>query len=350
VLFVSSERRRLKLKGRLFREFLQHVIPLLDGDHTLGQIKAEVAPIFSPDELEQFLGLLAEYNILQDAESDGMASELRTELEPQLNLFHELGLNPDEAQRRLSAATVAIWGVGGAGAVAALSLAAAHVGHLNCVDALPVSRADPYLAPAFLPSDIGQMRSEVICTKLAESSPRVGVRAHTEPVRTDSEALKILEGVDFVICCADMGMSSQFYVLNRACLQTRIAWTSCAVSGLEGVVGPTVVPFETACYLCYKMRAVACALNPEDEFSFQRYLDLRKQDDSGRRENHAFGVGIVGNLVGLEAIKCLTGMTEPSARGRILLIDLLSLSCSKHTVLRKPWCPACFPKNPSETG
>jgi molybdopterin-synthase adenylyltransferase len=344
VLFFSSERRRIKLKGHSFREFLQSIVPLLDGEHTMGEIQAEVASLFAPEDVRGFLGLLAEHNILQDAEPDTMAAEVRSELEPQLNFFHELGLKPHEVQRTLSAATVVVWGLGGAGAAVALSLAAAQIGNLRCVDSLPVSRTDPLLAPAFVPSDIGRMRSDVICGRIAELSPRVRVQAHTDAVTTDSDVLRIIEGTDFLVCCADMGSSSQFYMLNRACLQARISWTSCSVSGLEGIIGPTIVPFETACFLCYKMRAVACAANPEDEFSFQRFLDRRRQDDSGRRENTPFGGGAVGNLVGLEALKYLTGRLEPSVRGQILVIDLLSLACRKHAVLRKPWCPACFPK------
>jgi adenylyltransferase/sulfurtransferase len=131
--------------------------------------------------------------------------------------------------------------------------------------------------------------------------------------------------------------------LNRACLQVRVPWTSCSASGLEGVVGPTVVPHETACYLCYKMRAVACAADPEDEFAHQRQLDRRKQDDSGRRENHPFAAGVVADLAGLEAFKLLTGLAEPSAKGGIVVFDFLTLSCRRHVVLRKPWCPTCSP-------
>ncbi len=341
-LFVSSQRRRLKFKGSSFREFLENVVPLLDGSHTLEEIQGNFRSLFAPGDVEQFLGLLTEYGILQDAEADTMAASIRSELEPQLNFFHEIGLNPETTQRALSQATVAVWGLGGAGAVAALSLAAAQVGTLKCVDALPVSPSDPLLAPAFLPSDVGRLRAEVICGVIGRSSPRIRTQAHADPVKQDSDALRILEGVDFVVCCTDLGMSHQVYILNRACLQARVRWTSCSVSGLEGIIGPTVVPFETACYLCYKMRAVACAVDPEEEYSHQRFLDRRKTDDSGRRENHPFGAGAVGNLVGLEALKCLTGVTELSTRGQIMVVDLLTLSCSKHTVLRKPWCPACF--------
>jgi bacteriocin biosynthesis cyclodehydratase domain-containing protein len=91
------------------------------------------------------------------------------------------------------------------------------------------------------------------------------------------------------------------------------------------------------------MRAIACAGNPEDAYAHERQLDRRKQDDSGQRENLVFGVGLAANLLGIEVVKEITAMAEPSLLGRLLTIRLTDLSIEKHTVLRKPWCPACFP-------
>jgi adenylyltransferase/sulfurtransferase len=103
-----------------------------------------------------------------------------------------------------------------------------------------------------------------------------------------------------------------------------------------------VYPFQTACYLCYKMRSVACAGNPEDSFAFEQFLDRRKRDDSGCRENLVFAAGIAANVLGLEVLKELSGILSPSTRGSIVVVDLLELRVSRHVVLRKPWCPACF--------
>ena len=114
------------------------------------------------------------------------------------------------------------------------------------------------------------------------------------------------------------------------------------MAGAEIVVGPVMHPGHTACYLCYRMRVVSCAGNPEDAFAYERYLDGRKRDDGVRRENLVFGAGLAANLVGLEVVKLLTGVMEPSLVGRILSVRLTDLGVQRHTVLRKPWCPACF--------
>jgi adenylyltransferase/sulfurtransferase len=147
-----------------------------------------------------------------------------------------------------------------------------------------------------------------------------------------------------VACCLDAGQSSLIYKLNRVCLELGIPWCACSVSGLEVVLGPSVVPGQTACYMCYRMRAVACAEDPEADFAFQRMLDRRRQDDSGRRENLNFAAALAADLLGLEVVKQVSGVAPPPSVARIVVFDVLDVSLKKHVVLRKPWCPACFPK------
>jgi adenylyltransferase/sulfurtransferase len=342
VLHFVSERKRVKLKGHSFREFQQLVIPLLDGTHTLREIEQSVADVFAPEDLEAGLQLLAANNLIEEAGRDDEPADFGEELTPQLNFFHELSLPSYEMQERLSKAVVTVIGMSGAGATAALSLAAAQVGTLRCVDALPVAPADHYLSHVFAPSDVGQGRAQLVAKKIKTAVPQVNASAHAEPLQTDDEVVAAIEGSDFVINCLDAGQSSLIYKLNRACLKTGTRWTSCALSGVEVILGPTIHPFETPCYLCYKMRAVACAANPEDEFAFETFLDRRKQDDSGRRESLVFGANIAANLISLEAIKELSGALTGNALGKIIVFDLLEVTSTRHVVLRKPWCPACF--------
>lgn len=341
VLRFASVRRRIKLKGHSFREFQQLVIPLLDGRHTLPEIEAKVADVFAPQDLEAGLQLLAEHNLLQDASDQGSTDETVARLSPQLNFFHELDMNGEEMQARLSQSTVTVVGLGGAGAGVLQALAAAGVGHLRCFDASPVNQTDTYLSPMFSLADVGELRTDVVARKIAASAPEVKVTTQAKTPENDDEVLALIEGSDFVLNCLDQGLSSLVYRLNRACLKANISWSSCTPAGSEVVIGPTVVPFETACYLCYKMRSVACAGNPEDEFTFESFLDRRKQDDSERRENLVFGVGLAANLLSLEAVKAVSGSLAPSATGKILVFDLITLESSKHVVLRKPSCPAC---------
>ena len=342
VLYFASAQRRVKLKGHSFREFEQYVIPLLDGRHTFREIAEAVADVFDAEDLAAGLRILAEHRLLTDTDGQTPEPEQPELLAPQLNFFHEMNLDPSEIQARLRGADVTVFGLGGAGAPAALALAAARVGRLRLVDPAPVGGADTYLSNVFSPGDEGEPRAAVVARRVGTAAPEVSVTVHTGRPENDEDVFALVEGSDFVINCMDAGEGSLVYKLNRVCLRAGIRWTSCALSGAEVTVGPTIHPSETACYLCYKMRAVACAGNPEDEFAFESFLDQRKQDDTARHENLVCGVQMAAGLVSLEALKSLSGALTSSAVGKVVVFNLLDLTAGKHVVLRKPWCPACF--------
>jgi bacteriocin biosynthesis cyclodehydratase domain-containing protein len=341
-LHFISERRRVKLKGHSFREFCQFVLPLLDGHHTLEEIAQEVAHVFERADLEAALQLMTEQHLLEDAEGATLPADLVAQICPQLNFFQEMEIDSAQTQERLSGATVTVLGLGGAGAAVALSLAAARVGNIRCADVARVSMTDSYFSPVFAPTDTGAYRAHVVKRRIEMTAPQVRVAAYVQALEADEDLQQIILGADFIICALDAGLSSLIYKLNRVCLKETVRWTSCALSGAEIIFGPTVHPFETACYLCYKMRAVACAANPEDEFALASFLDNRKRDDGSRRENTVFGAGIAAGLLGLEALKELSGVFQPTAAGKIFVLNLLDLTWTRHVVLREPACPACF--------
>jgi bacteriocin biosynthesis cyclodehydratase domain-containing protein len=350
VLRFVSERRRVKLKGHSFREFEQRVIPLLDGRHTIEEIEQAVADVFAPADLAAGLDLLAEQKLLIDAAAESLPTGIAEPLAPQLAMLHELDQDPARVQERLLRSTVTLVGVGGVGAAAAAALGAARVGTIRCFDAEPVLTTDVYFSPIFSPAAIGSSRAETVAGHVRERVPEVRVTAHPDKLETEEQIRAAIEGSDLVISTLDPAQSALVYRLNRACLAAGIRWISAALSGSEIVIGPTVLPFETACYLCYKMRAVSCAGNPEEGFAFEQYLDRRKHDDSGRRENLVFGAGIAANLLATEAFKLIAGLRPIATLGRIVIIDLLTLNATHHVILRKPWCPACFRADDAASG
>lgn len=339
VLHIVSERRSLKLKGHSFREFRKNVIPLLDGSHTLEEIQSATQNIFRPEDLSECLGLLGDQGIIVEAE--GTATPAVDRLLPQLNFFHDVAPGAN-LHNRLMNATVAVIGLGGAGAAAALSLGAAGIGAVRCIDSSPMSAADLYFSPWLASGHPGSSRASTVAKLLNAAAPEVKVLVYEQPLESEEQIRAAIHGTDIVVCCLDASQSNLIFKLNRVCLADNIQWISCSLGGAEIIVGPAVQPGHSPCYLCFRMRAVACAGNPEEAFAYEKYLDRRKQDDSARRENLVFSAGIAANLLGIEAVKQLTGLSEPSLVGRILTIRLTDLSIERHTILRKPWCPACF--------
>ena len=297
---------------------------MLDGSHQLEDIQRRVASVFSPDDLDACLQVLFEQNLLEDgADEAATAAVPRASIEPQLNYFHEIEADPHLMQERLSRARIAIAGAGALGSAAAMTLAAAGVGTLSLIDHLPVGDADPWLSAVYPAGDIGRDRVDALRDRIAGLNAGIAVRTRKDVLDSDDAVVDALGDADFLVCCLDPGLSSITYRFNRVCLKTGLKWISGSVSAFEGVVGPMVVP-DSACYMCYAMRTVACTESPEDEFAFVRFLDKRKKDDSGRRENLVFAVGTVANLLGLETFKAVAGLA-PATVGKVLVMTFQDL-------------------------
>jgi molybdopterin-synthase adenylyltransferase len=340
-LVFTSEDNRLVIRGRSFPEFLERVVPLLDGRRTLDQVTEKASDLFERDDLEQTIVLLAEQGIVADAEQLAPRFVDAERLGPQLSYLHEVGPAPALVVDRLARARVTVVGLGAVGAVAATALAAANVGQVRCVDDSLVSAADPYLAQLFGLDDVGSQRAEVTSERIRAVNPAASVEVLADALLTDEDVADATGGSDFVLGCLDPGLASITDKVNRACLAQRTPWSLATVSAFEGIVGPTVIPYETACYRCYQARVIAAQNNPAEALADQRAREESTTDTSPYRENLAFGAGIVGHLLALQAYQFLTGL-RPQSVGRILVIDFLSSSLSQHVVLRKPWCPACF--------
>jgi len=341
-----SQRRRIKVKGTMLREFRNEVLPLLDGQHTLAEIKSLVADSLPASNVNDALMLLDAQHLLIADVPDG--ESLSERLVPQRNFFHELGLVAQEAQQRLSRATVSVLGLGALGSVVATGLAASGVGQLRLVDDLPVREADGLHSPVYSAEDLGSGRAQAVRRAIEARFRSIQVDPMDSRIETDDQVAAAIDGADFVACCVDPGQSAYRYKLNRACDVARMPWITSTAAGFEGIVGPMVRPGETACYLCYTMRSVASAADPEADFTFQQFLDERRADDSDRRENLGFAAGLVANLTGLEILKALAGLGSSQTDGAILVVDFLQPSVRRHAVLRNPRCPVCFPPVPRQ--
>jgi bacteriocin biosynthesis cyclodehydratase domain-containing protein len=348
VIVFASEGRRVVIKGRNFREFVKRVVPLLDGTRTIAEIHSGVADQFALADLEAALRTLEAQRIVEDAERHQFDPAAVRQALPQISYLRESHTDPVQAMEALARATVAVVGVGAVGASAALSLVASRVGTLRCIDARTVEPADSFLTQHYFQSEVGRMRVEALRDRAVAINPSCRVETYSEEIEEDGDLAKFVSNADFALGAADAGMVSLDYKLNRVCAARGIPWSSARATGFEGVLGPTVLPGRTACFVCATMRSVACHHHPEDALRHQRFLDRRKRDDSNAREGLAFDSGIMGRLLAHEAFHYLvTG--EVALPGRLLVLDFEEMTSTQHRVLRVPNCPVCGTAPEEET-
>lgn len=141
------------------------------------------------------------------------------------------------------------------------------------------------------------------------------------------------EGHDHVLLLSDAPDSKRFLRMNDACLTAKVAWTSAFIDGFEATVGPTVIPWETACWRCYQLRA----------FGAHPQMDRAMAMDSTRvgPTHLPSSATIVGSWAAQAAALTTSRVVAPPLGGAVTRVDLLGLRATRHRVLRLPRCPAC---------
>lgn len=229
-------------------------------------------------------------------------------------LLKEIG---GPGQQRLKAARVAIIGVGGLGAPAALYLAAAGVGRLRLIDDDAVSLDNLQRQIIFRGADVGASKTERARAVLRELNAHVDVEIEQQRL-TDSNAAYLFEGADIVLDGSD-DFETRFAV-NAACRAKRIPLVSGAVGRWDGQVSVFVA--DGPCYRCLVPEA------PPDAETCARVGVVGAL------------TGVVGSMMALEAIKVITGAGEPLI-GRVLIFDGLDGDARVAKLKRDPACPVC---------
>lgn len=219
-------------------------------------------------------------------------------------------------QQRLKAARVAIVGMGGVGAPAALYLAAAGVGALRLIDDDEVGLSNLQRQIAFSEQNVGDLKVEAGAARLAALNEHVEIEAAAERLTADNAAW-LLEGCDVVIDGTD-DFGARFAV-NAACVAAAIPLVSGALGRWSGQVG---VFAGRPCYRCLVAEA------PPDAETCARVGVVGAL------------AGVVGSMAALEAIKLITGAGE-SLTGRLLIYDGLAGTARAVAVAADPACPVC---------
>lgn len=232
-------------------------------------------------------------------------------------------------QQRLKAATVAVVGLGGLGAPAALYLAAAGVGCLRLIDDDIVALSNLQRQILYRTNEIGAPKVERARETLSALNPHVETEARA--VRLGAEnAAALLAGADIVLDGTD-SFATRFAV-NAACHDLGVILVSGAVGRWEG----QIATFKSGC---------TKHLPPEQRLPCYRCLvpEAPPQAESCAEIGIVGALtGIIGALMALETIKEIAGAGE-SLAGRLLLYDGLTAASRTIVLPRDPACLICGP-------
>ena len=225
-----------------------------------------------------------------------------------------------EGQEKLSAAKVAIVGLGGLGCPAAKYLAAAGVGTLGLIDDDVVDLSNLQRQILFRENDAGRQKVVAAAEELGGLNACLQVRQQAIRL-TAKNAIEVLSGYDLVIDGSDNFPTR--YAVNDSCVILKRPNVYGSVLQFEGRAS-LFVPGQGPCYRCFHAEPppsgtiLSCA------------------------EAGVLGAlpGVIGAIQAGEAIKWICGIGEPLI-GRLLVFDMLAMSFAEFQVPRNPNCAVC---------
>lgn len=326
--------------GDLICPELVDCIRSLDGTRTLSQALARIDARRQTD-YAAFLQVLTQRKLLNlttaEAEDRRGPGAQPTSDNHEDSYWRLHTSSAEDAQRRLQSATVLISGLGGAGVALASALAAAGIGKLILADSHQVHQSDVRLG--YLGSALGMARAQALAAAL-RGSPCDAVVAVDRCVEHDEDWDSLIASSQLVILTSDNMALSGYERTNDSCLRLGRPWISARIDRNVGMIGPYVVPGQTACFACYELRARANADHASDHESIYRHWHT-VQDCPPNWPVLPPATQLLGNQLALDALRVIGGQRLSAAYGKVLHIDLDSLLCQAHEVLKLPRCPAC---------
>lgn len=274
-------------------EILADLVRRLDGTRSVEELLSEFA-----DHRNAVLGLLVKLeseNLLVDASKTRDAQR-------GLNVVRER-LSPAEFRDRLGASEAAVVADGETGGYVARNLLSAGIGRLAVVD----------------PGD-----GDAVAFPDGDRVERVA-----EPERA-------LVGVDVAVACTDTGDTASLLGLNECAHDNDATVVFSQVVGYDGVVGPTVVPGETACLDCYDERVAR--VHTRDRAVYEGFKEGLAQRRTGSVAS-PFAQTVAG-FTTLEALRVLAD-EPPVLANKVATVDFLDFAFEPNPVLRVPNCSTC---------
>ncbi|WP_066380818.1 MULTISPECIES: TOMM precursor leader peptide-binding protein [unclassified Anabaena] len=339
-MIFNTTRRTLEVKGQSLHDVDRVVFPLLDGSRTVGEIRHAVQEKITNSSLDKCLEFLIDHRLVEDFEEDAIDLARRAQLLPQLSLYHELGFEQKDAQKQLANARIAVFGLGGSGLVAAMTLAGSGIGFMRLCDDADIVPSDVLMMSG---RDLNQVGTERVVEAAQRIEAMAGVtetESVTDPLNNDEIVSKSIQDVDLVVVATDAVSVNLAYRLNRLCLQMKRPLLPGGAAGVEATVGPLVFFEDGPCYLCYRLRSMACAKLPEAKLALEQFLNRERRSQPRLRENLPIGYTLVGSYLALDALKMLLGLPI-ATEGKLLHLDLITTQLTHNVVLKKPGCPHC---------
>ena len=310
------------LRGATVRDVLSHLFPLLDGEHTTDEIVNKLKDVAGPEVIHAVIGVLRESKLVEYAFEQQSCPLTPQEIEQYRRQMIFLDMTLDQAaaidyQVKLKEARLAIIGEGELASVIASQAARFGVGRIfgvNLKQSNQISDSNPLISFYGAGHALSDMKASELSIEMEKPSCLLIALERPEPA--------LMKWV------------------NKLSLDLGISLLSCQLNGTEGIVGPFIVPGQTACLMCHHLRVTR---NLDFYKEYRSWEEWVSSNGKRRAETGALVpfTEMVAGMAALELFEHASGFHEPETYGRFITINALTLEIITHQVLKLPRCPSC---------
>jgi len=151
---------------------------------------------------------------------------------------------------------------------------------------------------------------------------------------------------DITIVTAEYYRPKLFNEINELAHKNMFTLIYGFIDGSIGVVGPLIIPKETACYMCFENAVEACLQYRENFISYKHQMMLYEEGQTYFISQITPLYDIVSGFVVDNLIRFLIGDISPLL-SRVLFLNFESLEMDIQDILKNPRCPVCSQLKPS---
>ncbi|WP_103061681.1 ThiF family adenylyltransferase [Actinomyces qiguomingii] len=244
--------------------------------------------------------------------------------------------NAEQYQRNIMASHVLLLGGGGGGSNIATLLAGVGFGEMTIVDYDVVEESNLGRQFLYRSDELGNSKVQSAKKAIEAMNPYIAVHAVDKMISSAEDLTGVMKGADIVICALDEPPFLAQRRVNKAIVDADLPCVFGATQVTHGRVF-TVVPKKTGCFDCLHLY-----YSKNDPLFDSQFKGFHNAEFAPPTIAYGPAIWNVALTMVDEAVRVLTGYTEPMTLGRQYELDYLSYSAFSHD----PWpkdseCPTC---------
>jgi len=311
------------LRGTSVQKIFSRLLPLLDGTATVDELAEKLSDVAPAAVVKALLEKLEVLGILDD-----LSQKIDGELPPdQARLYHhQLQFfaaasrqgNPARFQRLLLSSKVSIIGDGQLASRILAQCASTGVGNIAALN-------------------LGDR------SNLEHPNASSAVSTHGLSVKdlTSITPLVTKHRPDLLVLAFDRVEPELLRHINQVSQDNEIPVLHSRLNATDGIVGPLVLPGQTPCLMCHRLRVLRNDEFYKEYISWEIWIQRAAQDQRSAIPSLIPFTETLAGMTTLEIVKRLTLFSPPELYGKFLTIDAITLEVVPHTILRLPRCPSC---------